>query len=151
MPIELPEDDGTASYMRPEVREMLQRGEDLVDFPCSRIWTQHYASLGITADYPPKFYDTRDRQLQELRKEMEALEKEVERLMGKQPHSFGKAVKQSVAGYTAMMAQEYEDIGDGIFKVIKPKETKKETKPMRQLMVGYTADVEEVDETASGS
>jgi len=43
--------------------KMMESREDAIDFPCSEGYATHYASLGLTRDFPPEFY----RNLPELR------------------------------------------------------------------------------------
>ena len=49
--------------------------DDLIDFPCSPLWVSHYASRGMTQDYPPEYYED-----EETYRRIARLEQEVERL-----------------------------------------------------------------------
>jgi hypothetical protein len=48
-----------------------QPGEDLIDFPCSPDWVRHYASRGMTRDYPPEYYRIPDTMTVERIRELE--------------------------------------------------------------------------------
>lgn len=48
---------------------------DAIDFPCSPLWVSHYASRGLTQDYPPSYYED-----SEVYERISALEQEVQRL-----------------------------------------------------------------------
>jgi len=52
--------------------------EDAIDFPCSPDWVGHYASLGLTRDYPTGHYY--ELWLAELRSQVESLGKRIESL-----------------------------------------------------------------------
>jgi hypothetical protein len=49
--------------------------DDLIDFPCSPLWVSHYASKGMTRDYPREYYEDH-----ELRERINGLEEEVKSL-----------------------------------------------------------------------
>ena len=48
--------EDTPAYLTPTVQRAIARGADLIDFPVSALWASHYASLGLTKDFPPEFY-----------------------------------------------------------------------------------------------
>lgn len=48
--------EDTPAYLLPNCQRAISHGADLIDFPCSPLWVGHYASLGLTKDFPPEFY-----------------------------------------------------------------------------------------------
>ena len=34
----------------------MQHDNEAIDYPCSPVWVRHYASSGLTADYPAEWY-----------------------------------------------------------------------------------------------
>lgn len=53
-------------------------GEDLIDFACSPDFVRHYASQGMTPDYPPDYYRLPDTMTVEKIRELEARIKDLE-------------------------------------------------------------------------
>jgi len=56
--------------------------ENMIDFPCSQVWAEHYADGGMTEGYPASFYTSP--RVTELQDKVAALENQLKDMTGKQ-------------------------------------------------------------------
>ena len=82
----------------------------MIDFPCSEGYATHYASLGLTRDFPPEFYHNLPESLgDKLERELDEMEAKTKfrgpypkmRLVQQKPPPVKPMTKQPRKGFSA--------------------------------------------------